>query len=404
VTTEPPLVSQFVILADESAHWRIAGLTQLERALLALNEFAASTGSQAEEVSVVIFWKPELSLDRRRQFTDPRLIRIRCTDSLSSARSGAILLSTYLFIERDGISRTLAYLPSIEQPIVQSLESWSELSRNLATRRERHLSYLNVPSDVPACERRFLGGAGKSQDGPVSRFLNRPISRVVTRFLLRFPISPTAWTVGIFLLPLAAFLFFLRGDYSGVLAGALIFQLYSILDGCDGEIARAKYLESARGGRIDDFLDMLGSVLFVVGLGLGLSRWSGFVYRWEGMACAAVILLNEAILRLPRAASTSASGASVERTPQGRVPTQAASLGTALYPRHREMVQNSGLLLLGEKKAWWIIQLTKRDVAVFVFLLLALANLAPWILHLWITVSAVTLALTIRVRFLRLRP
>jgi phosphatidylglycerophosphate synthase len=397
------LLSQFVVLADESAHWRIAGLTQLERVLLALNEFAASTASQAE-VSVVVFWKPDLSLDRQRQFNDPRLIRIRCTDSLSAARSGAILLSTHLFIERDGISKALAYVPSIEQPVVQSLESWRELSRNLATRRERNLSYLNAPSDVPACESRFLRGAGKSQDGLVSRFLNRPISRVVTRFLLRFPISPTAWTVGIFLLPLAAFVFLLRGDYVGVLAGAFIFQLYSILDGCDGEIARAKYLESARGGRIDDLLDMLGSVLFVIGLGMGLSRSLGSVYRWEGMACAAVILLNEAILRLPRPASTSASGASAERTPPRDVPTQAVSLATALYARHREMIQNSGLLLLGEKKAWWIIQFTKRDVAVFVFLFLALANLAPWILHLWITVSAVTLALTISARFRRLRP
>jgi 4-hydroxybenzoate polyprenyltransferase len=60
------------------------------------------------------------------------------------------------------------------------------------------------------------------------------------------------------------------------------------------------------------------------------------------------------------------------------------------------MIQNSGLLVLGERKAWWIIQFTKRDVAVLVFLLLALANLGPWILHVWISVSTVTLALTIK--------
>jgi hypothetical protein len=43
-----------------------------------------------------------------------------------------------------------------------------------------------------------------------------------------------------------------------------------------------------------------------------------------------------------------------------------------------------------------LIQFTKRDVAMFIFLLLAIANLGQWILHLWITVSTVTLALTAR--------
>jgi hypothetical protein len=65
------------------------------------------------------------------------------------------------------------------------------------------------------------------------------------------------------------------------------------------------------------------------------------------------------------------------------------------------MIQKSGVLLLGETNAWWLIQFTKRDVAMFIFLLLAIANLGQWILHLWITVSTVTLALTARTRVRR---
>jgi hypothetical protein len=38
---------------------------------------------------------------------------------------------------------------------------------------------------------------------------------------------------------------------------------------------------------------------------------------------------------------------------------------------------------------WWLFQLTKRDVAIFFFLALALLNLSTWILHVW-TIAAGT--------------
>ena len=53
------------------------------------------------------------------------------------------------------------------------------------------------------------------------------------------------------------------------------------------------------------------------------------------------------------------------------------------------MIGHSGLLDLGERFVWWLFQLTKRDVAIFVFFVLALLNLATWILHLW-TIAAGT--------------
>src|SRR5436309_14277681 len=95
----------------------------------------------------------------------------------------------------------------------------------------------------------------KPQDGFVSRFLNRPISRRITRFLLKLPIHPNGWTISIFVLPLIAGAFLVRGDYASVVIGEAIFQAFSILDGCDGEIVRAKNLESTFGIRLDDLCD-----------------------------------------------------------------------------------------------------------------------------------------------------
>src|SRR6266481_6260645 len=165
----------------------------------------------------------------------------------------------------------------------------------------------------------------KPQDGFVSQFLNRPISGRITSFLLKFPIHPSAWTISIFVLPLIACVFFVRGDYLSVVIGAAIFQAFSILDGCDGEIARAKNLESKFGERLDHFCDFLASLLYVLALGLGLDRLS------EGIICAGLITANESLLRASKSEMSVAS----------------STLRESFYARHRGMIGNSGLLNLG---------------------------------------------------------
>jgi phosphatidylglycerophosphate synthase len=207
----------------------------------------------------------------------------------------------------------------------------------------------------------------KPQDGFVSRFLNRPISSQITRVLVRFSIHPTAFTASIFILPLVAAVFLQRGDYLSVLFGAAIFQVFSILDGCDGEIARVKNLESKFGERLDNLCDFLGSLIYVLALGIGLH------HSKEGVVCALLITANELVLRWGTGAKQLAS----------------EDFHESFYARHHGMIGHSGLLDLGERFVWWLFQLTKRDVAIFFFLLLALLNLSPWILHLW-TITAGT--------------
>jgi 1L-myo-inositol 1-phosphate cytidylyltransferase / CDP-L-myo-inositol myo-inositolphosphotransferase len=212
----------------------------------------------------------------------------------------------------------------------------------------------------------------KPQDGFVSRFLNRPISHRITRVLLKFPIRPNAWTMSIFALPLIASVFLVRGDYLSVVIGAAVFQAFSILDGCDGEIARAKNLESKFGERLDNVCDFLASLLYVLALGLGLHRWS------EGIICAALITTNEWLLRY----ST------------GGMWADSSALNDSFYARHHGMIEHSGLIGLGERFVWWLFQLTKRDMALFVFFILALLGLAHWILNLWTIVAAASVVLS----------
>jgi CDP-L-myo-inositol myo-inositolphosphotransferase len=212
----------------------------------------------------------------------------------------------------------------------------------------------------------------KPQDGFVSRVLNRPISRRITYLLLKFPIRPSTWTIAIFALPLIACIFFIRGNYLSVVIGAALFQVFSILDGCDGEIARAKNLESKFGERLDYLCDFIASLLYVLALGLGLHRSS------EGIVCAVLITVNECFLRAGRSQSSIAP----------------SDLHESFYARHHVMIGHSGLLNLGERFVWWLFQLTKRDMALVVFLVLALVGLANWILHLWIIVAGASLVLS----------
>ena len=58
------------------------------------------------------------------------------------------------------------------------------------------------------------------------------------------------------------------------------------------------------------------------------------------------------------------------------------------------MIGHSGLVNLGERFVWWLFQLTKRDMAILVFLMLALLGLADWILHLWTMVAGASLVLS----------
>ena len=212
----------------------------------------------------------------------------------------------------------------------------------------------------------------KPQDGFVSRFLNRPISSLITRLLVKFPIHPSAFTASIFVLPVVAGVFLMRGDYLSVLLGAAIFQVFSILDGCDGEIARARNLESKFGERLDNVCDFLGSLVYVLALGSGLHHFK------EGVVCALLITANELVLRFGTGAKRVAS----------------EDFHESFYARHHGMIGHSGLLDLGERFVWWLFQLTKRDVAIFFFLVLALLNLSIWILHLWTIAAGVSLIIS----------
>ncbi|MBI4353554.1 MAG: CDP-alcohol phosphatidyltransferase family protein [Candidatus Omnitrophica bacterium] len=98
---------------------------------------------------------------------------------------------------------------------------------------------------------------------------NRLLSRPLTRLFLKTPLTPNHITLMSLGFGLTAGLLFSRGYYLSSLAGAFCYQLAIVLDNCDGEIARAKNLSSALGGRLDVTADFLTDLALFTGIFLG---------------------------------------------------------------------------------------------------------------------------------------
>ncbi len=115
-------------------------------------------------------------------------------------------------------------------------------------------------------EKKLLATLKKTSDGPISRHLNRPISTRITRYLLRTDITPNFISFLSFILCCIGAFFFFLGGYINLIIGAILAQVASIVDGCDGEIARLKFQETEFGGWFDAVLDRYADAFLLFGL------------------------------------------------------------------------------------------------------------------------------------------
>jgi phosphatidylglycerophosphate synthase len=164
------------------------------------------------------------------------------------------------------------------------LEAWLSCAQGL-TRIEvtddRWQLVRTEPERLQA-ERKLNGWLVKPTDGIFARF-NRRISIPISRQLIRLPITPnmvSLFTLGVSFL---SGLCFAMGGYGSMLAGALLGLFASILDGCDGEVARLTFQESEFGCWLETVCDYLYYLFMFAGMTIGLLRSSGArVYVYLG--------------------------------------------------------------------------------------------------------------------------
>ena len=106
----------------------------------------------------------------------------------------------------------------------------------------------------------------KPNDGPVARYLNRAISVRISRYLVQGDMTPNQISLFSFLCSVLAAGLFALGGYVALLLGGVLAQFASIIDGCDGEVARLKYQSSDFGGWFDAVLDRYADAFLLFGL------------------------------------------------------------------------------------------------------------------------------------------
>jgi len=131
------------------------------------------------------------------------------------------------------------------------------------------LSWLDVdtPEALAEAERRLMHSQGrKTRDGPVARHLNRPVSRWLSRTLVRTTVTPNQISLVSWILSCVAAGLMALSGYPALAIGGALAQLASIIDGCDGEIARLKHSKSEFGGWFDAVLDRYADAVLLFGL------------------------------------------------------------------------------------------------------------------------------------------
>jgi phosphatidylglycerophosphate synthase len=132
----------------------------------------------------------------------------------------------------------------------------------------------------------------KPTDGWVSRTFNRPISRAFSYVLLSLGLSANHASVLTLLLGLAAAAIAAQPGYAALVTTGILFQLASILDGVDGEMARSTLSESESGARLDTIVDQLTYVACFAGVTTGwvLEGGGRWALGWTTLVGVALLL------------------------------------------------------------------------------------------------------------------
>jgi phosphatidylglycerophosphate synthase len=198
----------------------------------------------------------------------------------------------------------------------------------------------------------------KPTDNKLARF-NRRVSLPISVALIRTPLTANQLSVVLVALGFYSAWLFGLGQYgAGVLAG-FVSLAGSVLDGCDGEIARLKYQESALGCWIETFGDYSYYLALFVGMTVGVVRSTRLtVFYWVGSIALVGTLISFALLIYLR-----------NRITAGRP----ENLHTIAKARYKEST-------LWSRVIWRISLVATRSAMPYGIFALALARLVPLVL------------------------
>jgi phosphatidylglycerophosphate synthase len=197
----------------------------------------------------------------------------------------------------------------------------------------------------------ILRGTAKPGDGIVSRYFNRPISQRISWAVLGIRgARPIHATIASAVFALILFWGMLSGGKAGLILGAMLFQAASVIDGVDGEMARATFRATDFGKSLDSAVDMATNFLFLLGLTIHLGRHGSPVIIWAGLWSLSIMIVGGLLVGL----RSRAGGA----------------------PLSFDLLKRSGRIRGPTDLIFWVMQaLTSRDCFAFLFMVLIIVGL-----------------------------
>ena len=149
-------------------------------------------------------------------------------------------------------------------------------------------------------------------EGFVSRYLNRRFSRPIARALAHTPVTPNQVSFIAFLMAAgAAALFYYDLN---IWAGVLV-QASSIVDGVDGDLARAKNMASRFGGFFDALLDRYADAVILAGFGYWAFKFQAGADQTTVTLLAGVAIVGSLMISYSRARAEATFGQPFEGLP-----------------------------------------------------------------------------------------
>lgn len=132
----------------------------------------------------------------------------------------------------------------------------------------------------------------------IDLFLFRPVSFIISRVFIRFPITPNQISLLSLISGVISGIFFSFGDKKSFVYGGIFYLLCHIFDLLDGMIARMKKNGTPLGRIIDGWVDYITSIAVFLGFLLGLLKGNFDLPLgpWPLMLAASVALALHSVL------------------------------------------------------------------------------------------------------------
>src|SRR2546430_752908 len=218
---------------------RLGGLTLVERAVRSLLD------AGLERVVVVVGHHAEATAEAARQSAPGRVTVVEA--DRWEAGNGATLAAA-----EPAVAGALTRLAGVEPVVVRPLppDAWWQ--------------DVDTPHDLRTARRRLRRSLSRQTDGPVSRYLNRPVSTRLTMAVAPLRLSPDLLS---FLSCLVGMLAAVCLSWERPLMGGILVHGSSVLAGVDGETARLHLRETPRGTRLGGLTNRMVDAAVAAGQG-----------------------------------------------------------------------------------------------------------------------------------------